>query len=172
MQNYLPQMIGMESANCVRKGRNVYEGIQRGWGIEFGDLRKEIEADPLFQEARMVAGGESIMALDRTYNIFLIMKYFFDKLPVGDIIEFGSYRCGNAIFMACLCDRLYPGRKIYALDSFQGMPRTDKSVDAHSEGDFQNAVYEEVSKQVSATGLKNIMLIKGLFEETAPNLPV
>lgn len=30
------------------------------------------------------------------------------------------------------------GMKVFALDSFEGMPPTDKSVDAHNKGDFSD----------------------------------
>ena len=40
MQSYLPELQGITRG--LRKGRNVYEGYQRGWGLEFGGLRDKV----------------------------------------------------------------------------------------------------------------------------------
>ena len=100
-------------------------------------------------------------------NLFLIMRFFLSRIPRGNIIEFGSYRGGNAIFMAFLAKHLYPGIQVYALDTFEGMPDTDKQVDAHSRGDFAGVDLPELQKYAGKLDLDNLHFIKGLFENTA-----
>jgi len=73
--------------------------------------------------------------------------------------------------MAHVTHKLYPGKvKVFGLDTFEGMPETDISVDAHKGGDFSDANFDELQKVVQDSGLPNITFVKGLFEETAPEL--
>ena len=138
-ESYLPNINGV--VNAVRQGRNAYEGYQRGWGLQFGGIREKILNDTLYKEAFLVAQDRTIMSEDNRMNIFMLLRFFLDKIPSGDIIEYGSYLGGSAIFMAYVVSKLYPGMKVFALDSFVGMPPTDKNVDAHNFGDFSNKLW-------------------------------
>lgn len=151
-----------------RAGRNIKEGYDRGWGLQFGKLRSEILSEPLFREARKVAGNRSVMSEGNCLNLYLLITRYLQPFADGDILEFGSYRCGNAVFMAYLASKLYPGMQVYAFDTFAGMPETDKAIDLHSAGDFGDANYDEIRGYVEKTGLQNIHLVRGLFEETTP----
>ena len=162
--SYLPKIQGL--AEGIRKGRNVYEGYQRGWGLQFGGLREKILADPLYRDALSLAEDRTILAELNRMNIFLIMKFYLSQLEFGHIIEFGSYRGGNAIFMAYVADKLYPGMKVYALDSFEGMPETDKGVDAHNTGDFADIDLPQLERYIEKCKLTNLELVKGYFEDT------
>lgn len=165
---YLPQMHGIPDG--LRQGRNVYQGYQRGWGLQFGGLREKVLADPLYREAFAVARERTIMSEENRMNIFLLLRFFLEPLPFGHIIEFGSYRGGSAIFMAFLARRLYPGMKVYALDSFEGMPATDKEVDAHNAGDFGDVDLAGLQAHIEKLGLDNLILVKGLFENTTADI--
>lgn len=165
MQSYLPDFSNMPRDD--RLGRNPYEGYQRGWGIEFGDLRQRIDADPLFREAVGVSHGRSLLYADKRYNLFLLLRFFLSRFEHGNIIEFGVHRAGNVIFMAKLLSRLAPQSRIYALDTFAGMPETDPQIDAHREGDFSDVDLEEIRAYVKRIGLENIVFCPGLFQDTA-----
>ena len=168
MQSYLPELAGIERG--LRKGRNVHEGYQRGWGLQFAELRQRVLEDPLYGQAMALAEGRTIMAELNRMNIFLILRFFLKPLAGGHIIEFGSYRGGNAIFMAKVAQALHPGMKVFALDTFEGMPRTDKAVDAHTEGDFAGVDFDELRAYAAAKGLDNLAFVKGYFEDTAPGV--
>ena len=99
-------------------------------------------------------------------NIFLLLRFFIDKLPFGHIVEYGAYRGGNAIFMAHVVKKLHPGMMVFACDTFEGMPQTDKNVDAHTEGDFSDVDLDTLQARVSDLNLDNLILVKGLFENT------
>lgn len=160
----LPELAGI--AKGIRHGRSIYEGYQRGWGIQFGELRQEIVRDPLYMRALDVSYDRTIMSEDNRMNIFLILRFFLGKIPSGHIIEYGSYRGGSAIFMAYIVNQLYPGMRVYALDSYEGMPATDKNVDAHNIGDFGDVDYEKLQLRIKELGLHNLILVKGYFEDT------
>ena len=146
------------------------DGYARGWGLEFGDLVKKVRADPLYREAEAVAVGRTFVAEPRRMNLFLLIKFFLPKLPRGNIVEFGAYKGGNAMFMAYVADAIVPGTQVYALDTFAGMPKTDKTVDAHNAGDFGDCRMEEIRAAADSEGIRNLHLVKGLFEDTAADL--
>ena len=51
----LPEFPARE--NKFENGRNIYEGYQRGWGLQFGDLREQVLNDKLYSEAcKLIAG--------------------------------------------------------------------------------------------------------------------
>jgi len=152
----------------VSRGRCVQDGYQRGWGLQYGDLRQRVLDDRLYRHAVEKAGSRlAHFSEPNRMNIYLVLKYFLPRIPIGNIIEFGSYRGGSAIFMGIVCQQLYPGRRIYALDTFTGMPLTDKRVDAHSQGDFADTSIGEVADAVSAAGLDNVTLVQGMFQDTS-----
>src|SRR4029077_13888501 len=48
--------------NKIRKGRNLFDGYRRGVAIQFvPELRERIAGDPLYQEARSLIEGRSIL---------------------------------------------------------------------------------------------------------------
>jgi len=164
MELYLPELKGLTQG--IRQGRNVYEGYQRGWGLQFGGLREKVIGDPLYKEAFAAARDRTIMSEENRMNIFLLLRFFLDKIPFGHIVEYGSYRGGSAIFMAYVVQKLYPGMKVFALDSFEGMPQTDKDVDAHNAGDFSDVDINKLQARVDELKLDNLVLVKGFFENT------
>ncbi len=165
---YLPVIPGMAAG--LRSGRNVYEGTQRGWGLQYGALRQAVVEDPLYQEAVAASVGRTIVAEENRMNIFLLLRFFLHALPPGHIIEFGSYKGGNAIFMAYICQQLHPGTRVFALDTFEGMPPTDKSIDAHNAGDFADVLFDDLDAYVHSLKLDNLTLVRGRFEATADSV--
>jgi Macrocin-O-methyltransferase (TylF) len=167
-ENYLPVMAG--DAATFREGRNVRDGYARGWGLQFGNLREKVREDKLFQEANAIASGRTVVSEDNRMNIFLMLKFFLGNIPFGHIVEFGSYKGGNALFMAYVVDKLYPGMKVYALDTFAGMPITDAEIDAHRAGDFKDVDLEEMKRFAESKKITNLEFVQGLFQDTAPTL--
>jgi hypothetical protein len=162
--NYLPELPALQTG--FRKGRNVKEGYQRGWGMRAFGVKEKIAADPLYVEALEVARDRTIVTEDNRMNLYLIMRFFLGAIPFGHMIEYGAYRGGNAIFMAYVARALYPGMKVFALDTYEGMPPTDKTVDAHDPGAFGDVDFEALQQRIAELGLDNLLLVKGLFEHT------
>lgn len=159
----------------LRKGRSIRDGYARGWGLEFGGIREFILADPIYQEAMALAQGRTIQTENCRMNLFLLTKHFLrpilDSAAGGSIVEFGSFRGGSAIFLASVCHSLGLNVKIYALDTFEGMPPTDKGVDAHNAGDFSGVDLDELRAYVESSGLsQHLEFVQGTFEATAPML--
>jgi GT2 family glycosyltransferase/predicted O-methyltransferase YrrM len=124
----------------------------------------------LYGRSLELAAGRTIQDEVRRMNIFLILKYYLRHLPPGNIVEFGSYRGGSCIFMAAVCAALGLKTIVYGLDTFAGMPATDKAIDAHNGGDFGGTDLAELREYVRHVGLRNVEFVQGRFEETAPSL--
>jgi len=153
--------------DSIRKGRNLYEGYQRGVGLAFANLGARIAVDPDFYRARALAGNRTIVGDVNLWNIFLLIKFFLPRLPFGHIVEFGSYKGGSAIFMAALAEKFLPGVQAIGFDTFSGMPATDQTVDVHRTGGFSDVDLSELRRYVDWAGLRNLTFVQGYFEETA-----
>jgi len=165
-----PKLVLPESdvARGLLEGRSVYEGYQRGAGLEYGDLRHQIDIHPLFLEALAVARDRTLVSVDRIRNIFLILTIFLERLPKQNCIEFGSYRGGMVFFVTYILGKLFPEAQFWSFDTFEGMPKTDKTLDLHSSGDFNDADLAEIRAAAEGYGLKNITFIQGRVEDTFP----
>lgn len=152
----------------IARGRNPAQGYARGWGIEFGGLEVQIAAHPLYRQAIAASRQRSLVHGHRLMNLFLIIACFFDDLEHHDIVEFGSYRGGSALFMAHLLKELYPSARLFAHDTFEGMPRTDNGVDLHVLGDFEDVDFEGLKAARASGNLKGLELVKGLVQDTFP----
>jgi predicted O-methyltransferase YrrM len=156
----------------IRKGRVPRDGYQRGWGLQFGSLRQLVENEDLFKRSLARVGLRSLIIPEKRANLYLILTRFLTRLPDRNVIEFGSYKGGNAIFMALVLQEVAPEAKVYALDTYGGMPATDKSIDAHNAGDFADTSLDELNRRIGDLRLKNLVPVKGLFQETFPCLAV
>ncbi len=163
--NYLPEIKGIRDE--VRRGRSVYAGYQRGWGLQYGSLREQVLRDPLYRQCVKLTAGRSVQSELRRMNVFLLLKFYMPALEFGHVIEFGSYRGGSALFAANVCAKLHPNVVVYALDTYEGMPPTDKAVDAHSEGNFSDVDLDDLKAFAESKGVRNIQFVKGRFEDTA-----
>ncbi len=72
--------------------------------------------------------------------------------------------------MAKLAQHHLAGVRLYGLDPFQGMPETDKAIDGHHVGDFNDVAFDEVGAARRDAGLDNLHFIRGVFEDTPPDV--
>lgn len=87
------------------------------------------------------------------------------------MVEFGSFRGGSAIFMASVLRDLGRRSKVYALDTYAGMPATDATRDMHAEGQFADCDYAGFRSSIAAHGLgDHLVTVRGRFEDTLPGL--
>jgi len=154
----------------ISKGRSVRDGYARGFSTLPGKF-SDCEKDPLFKLAFETMEGRTLVTSPRLMNLYFIITQFFRDIGCQNIIEFGAFRGGSSLFMATLLKELYPTAKLYCCDTFEGMPQTDVRYDAHSEGDFANADYHGLLSIIEKRKLDNIVILKGLFEETLPTIP-
>ena len=105
--------------------------------------------------------------------ILSVMAYLCPKQC--NVIEVGSYQCGTTIFMAKLLGFLKKQCKIYALDTFSGIPAASKEdkIDKvyYDAGMFQDNHIARVARRIKREKVaRYIELIKGDVRETLPKL--
>jgi O-methyltransferase len=98
----------------------------------------------------------------------------------GDFIETGIWRGGSCILMRGILDAYNDQtRKVWACDSFEGLP--DPDIDKYPEDEgtpfhlwnfFLAVSQEEVEANFEKYGLLDdrVVFVKGYFEETLPNI--
>lgn len=165
--NHGNRISGMSSE--LLNGRSTRDGYLRGCGLQFGNIRKLCASDPVFTRAHQIARSRSEAITDNNLcNLFVLIRFFLPHLPPGHIVEFGTDRGGSALFMAITARAFCPGMKVFAFDSFAGMPETDPQRDVHQKGDFHLASEEELRSFAGQNGVDNLELVKGLFKDTIP----
>ena len=155
----------------VSQGRDIRAGHTRGCWLEFANLvQASLADDPVFMEAIHAARARgSLLSDEKLGNLFLVLRYA--TRPDTDVFEFGSYRGGSAVFMASIMKSLGRTSRVYAFDTFEGMPPTDAVRDLHNEGDFRDADLQGLREFISTHGLdEHLTLVQGRFDETLPGV--
>lgn len=149
------------------RGRNIRAGYQRGVGLQDHNLVEQLHQDKLYNKAMELARNRTLVEEQNRMNLYLILRFGFDDLATGHVVEFGSYRGGNALFMAAICKELYPDMNVYAFDTFEGMPPTDPQRDTYRAGHFSDAGFEDLLEIIEREKIENLHLVRGPFEDTA-----
>ena len=156
----------------IDNGRDIGAGHVRGCWLEFSDLvAKRLNNDPIFAQAMQAAVARgSLLSANKLGNLYLLVRYAMSH-PSANIYEFGSYTGGSAVFMATVLKLLKRDAKVFAFDTFEGMPETDPVRDLHRKGDFSDAKFDGLNAYVREHGLQShIVLVKGRFDETLPGI--
>jgi len=156
----------------VHRGRAIELGHLRGWGLEYGPLVEEIGRQPEYQRALALAQRRgSLLTPAKLMNLYLLLRFGLPQLEQGDILEFGSYKGGSAIFMASLLRDFGSRARVYALDTYAGMPATDAVRDLHNAGDFSDTSLDEFRRDIDKAKLGEVVIpVKGVFTDTLPGL--
>lgn len=154
------------------RGRAIQLGHLRGWGLEYGSLADDVGRQPDFRDAMELAKTcGSLLTPAKLMNLYLLLKLGLPQLTHGDVVEFGSYKGGSAIFMGSLLRSFGSNAKVYALDTYAGMPETDAVRDLHRKGDFIDTSLDEFRQAIQANGLGDwIVPVQGVFNDTFPGV--
>lgn len=153
-------------------GRDIGAGHLRGWGLEYGGLLEQhIAGEPLFEQALRAARERgSLLTLHKLANLYMVIRYAMSE-EAGDIYEFGSFMGGSAVFMGTLLKGLGRRARVYAFDTYEGMPATDAVRDLHSKGDFSDTGYAGLLDYIQDAGLSDhVRTVKGEFGATLPGV--
>jgi hypothetical protein len=152
-------------------GRDILAGHFRGCQLEFADMvGKVLSGDAIFMAAIKAARERgSLLSDNKLANLYLILRY---AMPEdGHVFEFGSFKGGSAVFMATALKQLGRRTRIFAFDTFEGMPETDLVRDLHRKGDFAKSDFEGLNEYVAEHDLSShLVLVKGLFDQTLPGV--
>jgi hypothetical protein len=166
------------------------------------DLLKRCLTRILFPDRRMLGAGpdsadfileerlegkdwptdaETMIGLRRLENLeSCVTNVVVDKVP-GDLVETGVWRGGASILMRAVL-KAYgdQSRRVWVVDSFQGLPKPDTEQFPQDVGDIHHsAAYlavslEKVKANFSRYGLldEQVSFLEGWFKDTLPQAPI
>jgi O-methyltransferase len=127
------------------------------------------------------ADAETMIGLRRLDNLqFCAEQVLRDGVP-GDFIETGVWRGGAAIFMRAVLKAYGErARKVWAADSFRGLPKPNAAEfpadagDPHWTADVLAVPLEEVQANFEQYGLLDdqVQFLVGWFKDTLPTAPI
>jgi predicted O-methyltransferase YrrM len=163
----MEQLIQVHRSGKIDAGRNIQAGYYRGWGLEYGEMSSIISSLSAYRDALAKARDRGCMLPEnKLQNLFIIILFGLESIQ-GDIIELGSYKGGSAVFMADLVKTFGRSTRVWALDTFAGMPATDPVRDLHNQGDFADTSYEDFKNYSEKMGLdSHLHIVKGNFDQT------
>jgi O-methyltransferase len=124
--------------------------------------------------------AETMVGMKRLENLeHCVTTVIKDDVP-GDLLEAGVWRGGAVIFMRALLDVLGDEtRRVWAADSFRGLPPPDPVViadrgDKHYENALLAVGLDEVKRNFRKYGLLDdrVRFLEGWFSETLPQAPI
>jgi O-methyltransferase len=159
---------------------DAVRGALRARGL---DLVRAERADP---ESRRLgrdqpAEAETMVGLARLDNLQDCIRQVLHEGVPGDLIETGVWRGGAVIFMRGALEAYGdPARRVWAADSFAGLPKPDAERCPADGGDLhwtreQLAIpLEEVKRNFERYGLLDdrVSFLVGWFSETLPRAPI
>lgn len=100
----------------------------------------------------------TLIDINRLYILYQLCKDIENK--DGDLAEVGVYKGGSLYLMS----QVLKDKKIFAFDTFEGMPEVCEHDNAHRKGDFSQTSLEGVQKSVGAS---NVEYHQGIFPDTS-----
>ena len=120
-----------------------------------------------------IENHEDIQDLQGIYKMMFLLQCIKETEHLeGDIIELGSYKGGNAIMIAKFLKQIGSKKKVYACDTFEGIPNDDEFVgNPKGQGMYSDSNFDFVLKQIKKYKVNDkIFLLKGLFSDTLNDL--
>jgi predicted O-methyltransferase YrrM len=156
----------------IHRQRDIRAGHLRGCALEFGltAIAQRLDPDPVWSRAMSLAKARgTLLPFSKLANLYLILRYGISG--ERNVIEFGSFRGGSALFMASILRDIGSSSKVYALDTFEGMPPTDATRDTHRQGEFADCDLAGLQALAVREGLQDrLVTVAGRFENTLPGL--
>jgi O-methyltransferase len=149
------------------------QGLRLARPVPFDRAKREVGLD-------WPAQAETMVGLRRLENLETLVVDLVRRGVPGDLVETGVWRGGAAIFMRGVLKALGDGeRRVWACDSFAGLPRSDPQKYAADAGDphwsfAELAVpLEEVKANFARYGLLDdqVRFLPGWFRDTLPSAP-
>jgi O-methyltransferase/8-demethyl-8-(2,3-dimethoxy-alpha-L-rhamnosyl)tetracenomycin-C 4'-O-methyltransferase len=137
-------------------------------------------AGPFQQQLRFAgcdwpAVAHTMIGVRRLEHVRELVQRVIDESIPGDLVEAGVWRGGCCILMrGILAVNAIKDRKVYAIDSFEGLPPPKPDLFPHDEG-LNLQLYpelavslEQVKDNFSRYGLldEHVIFVKGLFQDT------
>ena len=156
-------------------------------GLIYEDPAQDPWSAPVFDAHKRAMGRDwplrahSMIGKLRMDNIRTCADTIFLKDIPGDFVETGVWRGGACIFMRAILNAYgITGRKVWAADSFEGLPPPNPSLYPADAGDPHHTFHQlaislqEVKSNFARYGLldEQVVFLKGWFKDTLPKAPI
>lgn len=127
------------------------------------------------------ARAETMVGLKRLDNVEQCVRSVLSDDVPGDLVETGVWRGGTAIFMRGVLEALGDDRRrVWAADSFEGLPPPNSAEFPADAGDTHHALselavsLEQVRHNFARYGLLDdrVQFLQGFFKDTLPDAPI
>jgi len=117
--------------------------------------------------------AHTMIGMQRLDNLHNCLDKIRETNIDGDIVETGVWRGGASIFAKVYCDLYEIDKKIFVVDSFEGLPvpeHPEDYGDKHHTIDFLKVSLDEVMNNFKLYGCldENVIFLKGWFSDTLP----
>lgn len=127
-----------------------------------------------FEEIYKECKPHTMTCKNRMHALYKSVHYVSHRNVPGDLVETGVWKGGNVLLMALTLESLGVDRKIWAYDTFEGMPEPSEHDRRHDgkKPDFSNRNNLKVSLGEAKSLLEgyDIKFVKGKVEETIPSI--
>lgn len=90
------------------------------------------------------------------YSMISAMKFIKNNKTKGDLVECGIYRGGCSMVLSEYNFHLNLNKKVYAYDTFEGMPRPDHDIDKRFDGNAAIDIWKKNNKSWLKCSLKDV----------------
>jgi O-methyltransferase len=176
--------VDLRAERSILRPLSYLRGRARGWIMDFLDKKKLMLIHPMAYDPKAREGGRdwpcfgyTMVGHKRLDNVEACVKDVLENNVPGDFVETGVWRGGTVIFMAALLKLAgVTDRKIWACDSFEGLPAPVNATDGDdlSESQILKVSVERVKANFAKFDLLSdqIRFLKGWFCDSLPTAPI
>ncbi|MBS0192113.1 MAG: TylF/MycF/NovP-related O-methyltransferase [Phycisphaerales bacterium] len=161
--------------------RSLYSVLTNILGPRYEIVRRRRASRKDSLEGRKCSyDAESMIGQFRMNNLHDAVRTIMREGVPGDLVEAGVWRGGATIFLrAALWAYGDQTRKVWAADSFEGLPKPNKDIEADAGYDLSSVVELSVSLEDVQENFKRygwlddrVKFLKGWFKDTLPTAPI
>ena len=129
-----------------------------------------VDLEAVFERNYALVESHTLLMKEQVRSIFDRLVEV-RHLP-GDCIEFGGFRGGLSFFLGLCLRDLGLAKRVFMLDSFQGLPQTDAARDGPFERGMMASDLPSVLQQRAALGLDGVVEVRaGWFDDSLAQMP-
>jgi O-methyltransferase len=161
--------------------RRIYDPVSRWMRSRGYELVRLRPADPQgylesgHEAKNRLEDAETMVGILQLDNLQSCIEDVLHRDVPGDLLEAGVWRGGVTVFMRAALKVYASPRRVWVVDSFEGLPTVNKEKETYDWQAGQMAVsLEEVRANFARYGLDDdqVRFLKGFFHETLPNAPI
>ena len=160
--------------------REIREKFFKGDKITEEEINNTIKETPYHPEINWGEDRLTLLPWTALEHLHTAIKDTVERGVEGDFIETGIWRGGACILAKSIYNEISPERKVYAADSFEGLPAPNVELFPQDNGDTHyldpmlSVSLEQVTENFNKFGLvdDNLVFVKGWFKDSIPTLDI